>query len=69
MAINKLDKVGWSEERYNHIKEYVQPFLKQIGFQAEKIHFVPISGLIGTNLIDAPKEKALTSWYHGNTLF
>jgi elongation factor 1 alpha-like protein len=50
VAINKLDLVQWSQERYIFILERVKPFLKQIGFKDENIIFVPISGLEGINL-------------------
>jgi len=45
VAINKLDLVDWSKERYEFIVSEVQPFLKSIGFKEENIVFVPISGL------------------------
>ena len=33
VAVNKLDNVGWSEERYNHIVGKMKAFLKQAGFK------------------------------------
>jgi len=56
VAVNKLDLVGWSADRYKEIVEKVQPFLKQIGFRPQAIEFVPISGLVGTNLAERPKD-------------
>jgi elongation factor 1 alpha-like protein len=69
VAVNKLDLVGWSPDRYKEIVEKVQPFLKHIGFRPQAIEFVPISGLVGTNLSERPKDvPALTGWYDGPCL-
>lgn len=68
VAVNKLDLVEWSKDRYYEIKIQVEPFLKQIGFKAENIHFVPISGLIGINLLIKPTVPELVEWYTGPTL-
>lgn len=40
-----------------------------IGFRQDNIHFIPISGLHGTNLIVKPAEvEELSAWYKGPTL-
>lgn len=54
VAINKLDLIGWSKDRYEFIMSEVKPFLKSIGFKDENISFVPISGLEGVNLSEKP---------------
>ncbi len=71
VAVNKLDLVEWSQERYDFIFAKVQPYLKQIGFRGENITFVPISGLVGTNLTTKPtaaEEPHLVKWYAGPNL-
>ena len=45
VAVNKLDMVKWSEERYDEIVEKMKPYLESIGFKPSNISFVPISGL------------------------
>lgn len=45
-----MDKINWSEDRFNEIAQTVGPFLKNAGFKQDNIHFVPISGLEGINL-------------------
>jgi len=57
--------VNWSEARYNEIKNEVSNFLKKIGYNPEKIPFVPISGWLGDNMLE--KSTNLT-WYKGPTL-
>jgi translation elongation factor EF-1alpha len=39
VAINKLDAAipPWSVDRYNTVKDAVEPFLKQIGFKQNKV--------------------------------
>jgi elongation factor 1 alpha-like protein len=54
VAVNKLDLIGWSKDRYEFIMSEVKPFLKSIGFKDENISFVPISGLEGVNLSEKP---------------
>jgi translation elongation factor EF-1alpha len=66
VAVNKLDLVDWSQERYDFIFSKVLPFLKQIGFREDNIAFVPISGFFGVNLCSKPtaeEAQTLVSWY------
>ena len=51
IAVNKLDTIDWSEERYDYICADIVTYLKKIGFTSEKMTFVPISGLHGINLL------------------
>lgn len=47
----------------------MNPFLLSIGFKQENIHFVPISGLQGVNLLEKPTAvPSLDAWYQGPTL-
>ncbi|GJC89685.1 HBS1-like protein [Colletotrichum liriopes] len=67
VAVNKLDMVGWSKDRFDEISEQVTGFMKGNGFQLKNVTFVPISGLSGANLVQRPDDEAL-SWYTGPTL-
>ncbi|OHW99103.1 elongation factor 1-alpha [Colletotrichum incanum] len=67
VAVNKLDMVGWSKDRFEEISEQVTGFMKGNGFQLKNVTFVPISGLSGANLVQRPDDEAL-SWYTGPTL-
>ncbi|KAI8224053.1 HBS1-like protein [Colletotrichum sp. SAR 10_86] len=67
VAVNKLDMVGWSKDRFDEISEQVTGFMKGNGFQLKNVTFVPISGLNGDNLVTRPEDEAL-SWYTGPTL-
>ncbi|KAH7630318.1 P-loop containing nucleoside triphosphate hydrolase protein [Sordaria sp. MPI-SDFR-AT-0083] len=67
VAVNKLDTVNWSQERFDEIRHQVAGFLTGTGFQPKNIAFVPVSGLHGDNLVRKTTDPA-ASWYTGNTL-
>jgi elongation factor 1-alpha len=48
--------VNWSQDRYNEIKGEIGRLLKTVGFNVDKIPFVPTSGWTGDNLVK-PSEK------------
>ncbi|CAG8577545.1 9593_t:CDS:10, partial [Paraglomus occultum] len=66
VAINKLDVVDWSEERFKEIKTKLGAFLSQAGFKKDKVAFVPCSGMTGENLLK--KSPDIMTWYNGPTL-
>ncbi|XP_022088694.1 HBS1-like protein isoform X3 [Acanthaster planci] len=68
VAINKLDTVGWAEERFSEIVGKLGHFLKQAGFKESEVQYIPCSGLTGENLKDRATEPALTKWYKGPSL-
>jgi len=67
VCVNKMDdaSVNWSQTRYDEIKGEVSAFVKKIGYNPEKINFVPVSGWHGDNLVDRSEH---TAWYKGPTL-
>jgi len=68
VAINKMDDatVNWNQERYEEIKNEVSRMLKMIGFNVDKVSFVPTSGWTGDNLV---KSSDKMPWYKGPTIF
>lgn len=63
VVINKMEVCDWSVERYEYIEKELMNFLIIIGFnKKDNIHFVPVSGLSGINLITTP-EKDKNEWY------
>jgi len=68
VCINKMDDptVNWSEERYNEIKNEVSRMLRLVGYNVNKIPFIPTSGWTGDNLVK-PSERM--PWYKGPTLY
>lgn len=67
VAVNKLDMVGWSQERFDEISQQVSGFMSATGFQLKNISFVPVSGLNGDNLVSRSTDPA-AGWYTGETL-
>ncbi|KAK7358162.1 hypothetical protein VNO77_00085 [Canavalia gladiata] len=71
VVVNKMDDptVQWSKERYDEIESKMVPFLKQSGYNVKKdVLFLPISGLIGTN-IKTKVDKSTCPWWNGPCLF
>jgi elongation factor 1-alpha len=67
VATNKFDDktVNYAQARYEEIKKEVSAYLKKVGYNPEKVPFVPISGWNGDNMIE-PSDKM--PWYKGVTL-
>ncbi|MEA3421867.1 MAG: translation elongation factor EF-1 subunit alpha [Acidobacteriota bacterium] len=64
VAINKMDAVDYSQEKYNKVKGELEKLLGSIGYKVDKIPFIPVSAYEGDNL----KEKSdKTKWYKGET--
>ena len=66
VVVNKLELYNWSKERFDYIKNQIEPFLINLGFDENKIYFIPISGLTGDNLIKPMEDHA--HWYEGKCL-
>jgi sulfate adenylyltransferase subunit 1 len=64
IAINKMDLVDWSEERFLEIRDEIENFLPKLDVFRD-VKFIPISALNGDNVVDASKH---TPWYPGPTL-
>mmetsp|Transcript_33437 Transcript_33437/g.44077 ORF Transcript_33437/g.44077 Transcript_33437/m.44077 type:complete len:446 (+) Transcript_33437:28-1365(+) len=66
IGVNKMDIAEYKEARYKEIKEEVTAFLKKVGFKMDNpknpIHFIPISGFQGKNMIERASEMP---WYKG----
>ena len=64
IVINKMDLVKWSQERYIYIKDMLNKFMRKIGFDEEKLVFIPLSGFSGLNIKTVHKSKEF-DWYAG----
>ncbi|MGF2686918.1 sulfate adenylyltransferase subunit CysN [Marinobacter sp. DUT-3] len=63
VAINKMDLVDFSEERFNEIKDEYLAFAAKLGLK--DIRFVPISALEGDNVVNRSEN---TPWFTGQPL-
>jgi len=67
VCVNKMDEktVSWSEDRFNEIQKELADYLKKVGYNPEKVPFIPISGWFGDNMIE---KSANLKWFKGPTL-
>lgn len=66
VAVNKLDTVDWSQDRFNFIVDKLKTFFKSsVGFRDSDVNYIPVSGLTGENL---SKTSGVLTWYQGSTL-
>src|SRR3989440_3517485 len=63
VAINKMDLAGWSQERFEAIKQEYTGFVAKLGIP--DIAFIPMSALKGDNVVD---KSAHMPWYQGAPL-
>ena len=63
VAVNKMDLLDYSEEKFNAIVEVYRQLAAQLGLK--EVHFVPVSALLGDNLVYASES---TPWYQGEPL-
>jgi elongation factor 1-alpha len=67
VSVNKMDNTTppFNEQRFNEIKKEVQTYLKKVGYNPDKVPFVPISGFQGDNMIEKSDNMP---WYSGKCL-
>ncbi|MCD6371652.1 MAG: translation elongation factor EF-1 subunit alpha [Candidatus Aenigmarchaeota archaeon] len=65
VAINKMDTVDYDQKRFEEVKNQVIALLKPLGYQVDKINFVPVSAYYGDNVA---KKSEKMNWYTGPTL-
>ena len=62
VAINKMDLVDWSENKFDEIKNDFNNTVARLNFS--DIHFIPLSALKGDNVVNRSKSM---DWYNGPT--
>jgi sulfate adenylyltransferase large subunit len=63
VAVNKMDLLGFDEEKFNKIKADYLEFADEL--ELEDIQFVPLSALDGDNVVNRSERSP---WYKGKTL-
>jgi bifunctional enzyme CysN/CysC len=63
VCVNKMDLVGWDREVFERIRAEFTAFASR--FHVADITFIPISALLGDNVVDRSKHMP---WYEGATL-
>ncbi|XP_043709762.1 HBS1-like protein isoform X4 [Telopea speciosissima] len=65
VAVNKMDAVGYSKERFELIKQQLGMFLRSCGFKDSSMLWIPLSNIENQNLVTAASDGRLSSWYRG----
>jgi sulfate adenylyltransferase subunit 1 len=65
VAVNKMDLVNFSEEKFQNIKNEIEYLATKSDFNKEQITFIPISALNGDNVVE---KSTKIPWYQGETL-
>ncbi|XP_022976106.1 HBS1-like protein isoform X3 [Cucurbita maxima] len=68
VAVNKMDVVEYSKDRYNFIKLQLGTFFRSCGFKDSSLTWIPLSAMANQNLVNAPSDAQLLSWYRGPNL-
>jgi len=64
IAVNKMDLVDWSEERFVEIQEEFRQFASRLGNIVD-VTFIPLSALKGDNVVEKSENMP---WYQGPSL-
>ena len=64
VCVNKMDaeSVKYSKDRFDEIKKEMTQYLKKVGYNPEKVQFVPVSGWTGENMV---AKSTNMPWYTG----
>ena len=65
VAVNKMDLVAYSEEKFNAIKDDIESLSEKSDYKDQHLTFIPISALHGDNVVQ--KSDNIT-WYKGKSL-
>lgn len=65
VCVNKMDLVGYSEDKFNEIKATIQAIANKAFFDGQEVTFIPMSSLFGQNISIQATEMP---WYGGKPL-
>ena len=65
IAVNKMDLVDFSEEKFNVIKGEIEYLASKSEYKNQNLTFIPLSALKGDNVVDKSDNMP---WYQGETL-
>ncbi|KAF7815253.1 HBS1-like protein isoform X1 [Senna tora] len=68
IAINKMDAVAYSKDRFDLIRQQLGVFLRTCGFKDSSVSWIPLSVIENQNLVASPSDVRFKSWYNGPCL-
>ncbi|KAI5384821.1 uncharacterized protein LOC127101066 isoform X1 [Lathyrus oleraceus] len=68
VAVNKMDAVAYSKDRFDFIRHQLGIFLRSCGFKDSSLLWIPLSAMENQNLVAAPSDARFKNWYTGSYL-
>ncbi|XP_061356396.1 uncharacterized protein LOC133300825 isoform X2 [Gastrolobium bilobum] len=65
VAVNKMDAVAYSKDRFDFIQQKLGIFLRSCGFKDSSISWIPMSAMENQNLVASPSDPHFKNWYNG----
>lgn len=62
VAVNKMDIIGYSKDRFELIKQQLGMFLRSCGFKDSSVSWIPLSVMENQNLVAAPSDSRFSTW-------
>ncbi|KAG5225088.1 elongation factor [Salix suchowensis] len=60
VAVNKMDSVEYSKDRFDLIRTQLGTFLRSCGFKDSLVSWIPLSAMKNQNLVAAPSDNSTT---------
>ncbi|XP_027348651.1 HBS1-like protein isoform X2 [Abrus precatorius] len=65
VAVNKMDAVAYSKDRFDFIRQQLGVFLRSCGFKDSSLSWIPMSAMENQNLVASPSDAHFKSWCSG----
>lgn len=65
VAVNKMDAVSYSKDRFDFIRHQLGMFLRSCGFKDSSLSWIPLSAMENQNLVASPSDAHFKNWYTG----
>lgn len=62
VAVNKMDTVAYSKDRFDLIRQQLGVFLRSCGFKDSYVSWIPLSVIENQNLVTSPSDARFKSW-------
>ncbi|XP_027918824.1 elongation factor 1-alpha isoform X3 [Vigna unguiculata] len=65
VAVNKMDAVAYTKDRFDFIRQHLGAFLHSCGFKDSSLSWIPMSAMENQNLVASPSDTRFKNWYGG----
>jgi len=63
VAVNKMDAVAYTKDRFDFIRQHLGAFLHSCGFKDSSLSWIPMSAMENQNLVASPSDTRFKNWY------